>query len=80
MWCDKKTVNVVIGTPIYRQGAYVLDKFLYNQKQIQQSYPLSELILATSEYDFIKELESLVSFWKLKVLLCSIENSRFINT
>jgi len=73
-------VNVVIGTPIYRQGAYVLDKFLYNQKQIQQSYPLSELILATSEYDFIKELESLVSFWKLKVLLCSIENSRFINT
>ena len=60
------TVNIVIGTPIYCQGAYVLDKFLSNQKQIQQSYPSSELILATSEYDFIKELERLVSFWKLR--------------
>jgi len=59
-------VNVVIGTPIYRQGAYVLDKFLSNQKSIQQSYPSSELVLATCEYDFIKELESLVSFWKLR--------------
>ena len=60
------TVNVVIGTPICREKAYVVDKFLSNQKQIQQSYPLSELILATSEHDFIKELESLVSFWKLR--------------
>ncbi len=60
------TVNLVIGTPIYRQGAYVIDRFLSNQSQIQQSYPSSELILATSDYDFIKELESLVSFWKLR--------------
>ncbi len=67
-------MNVVIGTPIHRQGSYVLDKFLSNQKQIQQTYPSSELILATSEYDYIKELESLVSFWKLRgtVLLYEI--------
>ena len=66
--CDIEgtTVNVVIGTPIHRDGAYVIDKFLSNQKQIQQSYPSSELILATSEHDFIKELESLLSFWKLR--------------
>ena len=67
------TVNVVIGTPIYRQGAYVVDKFLSNQKQIQQSYPSSELILATSEYDFIKALESLVSFWKLRGIVLLYE-------
>ena len=66
-------VNVVIGTPIYRQGAYVLDKFLSNQKSIQQSYPSSELVLATCEYDFIKELESLVSFWKLRGTVLSYE-------
>ena len=59
-------MTVVIGTPIYRQGAYAIDKFLSNQKQVQQSYPASELVLATNEYDFIEELESLVSFWKLR--------------
>ncbi len=59
-------MNVVIGTPVCRERAYAVDKFLSNQKQIQQSYPSSELILATQEYDFIKELESLVSFWKLR--------------
>jgi hypothetical protein len=59
-------VNVVIGTPIYRHGAYVIDRFLSNQKQIQQNYPSSELILATCEYDFINELKSLVSSWKLR--------------
>jgi hypothetical protein len=59
-------MNVVIGTPIHRDGAYVIDKFLSNQKQIQQIYPSSELILASWEYDFVKELGSLVSFWKLR--------------
>ncbi len=59
-------MNVVIGTPIYCQGAYIVDRFLYNQKQIQQSYPSSELIMATSEYDFVKELEGIISSWKLR--------------
>ena len=61
----KKTVNVVVGTPIYRQGAFIIDKFLSNQKEIQQSYPSSELVLATVEDDFADELEKLISFWEL---------------
>lgn len=59
-------MNVRIGTPIYRDGVYVIDKFLSNQKQIQQSSPSSELILATCEYDFITELEDRLNFWKLR--------------
>jgi len=59
-------VNVIIGTPIYRRGTYIIDKFLANQKEIQQDYPSSELILATCENDFTGELESLLSFWHLK--------------
>ena len=59
-------MNIVIGTPIHRQSAYVLDKFLSNQKQIQHGYQSSELILATSQRDFFKELESRISFWKLR--------------
>ena len=68
-------MNVVIGAPICRRSAYVIDEFLTNQKQIQQSYPSSELIMVTPEYDFIKELESLVSFYRLRgtVLLHQIE-------
>jgi len=61
-----KTVNVVVGTPIYRRGAFVLDKFLANQKEIQQNYPSSALVLATEEDDFIEELERLLSSWDLK--------------
>lgn len=59
-------MNVVIGTPVHRQGAYVLDKFLANQQQIQRNYPSSEMVLATNESDFIEELEGLLGSWGLR--------------
>lgn len=62
----KETVNVVAGAPIYRAGAYILDKFLANQKEIQQNYPSSELVLATVEGDYVEELERLLSSWGLR--------------
>jgi hypothetical protein len=62
----KQTINVVVGTPIYRQGAYILDKFLANQKEIQQNYPSSELVFATNENDFGEELKSQLSFWGVR--------------
>jgi hypothetical protein len=58
--------DVIIGTPIYRQGAYVLDKFLDNQEQIQQSYPSSGLVLATHELDFIETMEKLMASRELR--------------
>jgi hypothetical protein len=60
------SVNVVVGVPIYRAGAYILDKFLANQKDIQQNCPSSELVFATNEPDFIGELEGALSHWALK--------------
>lgn len=59
-------MKVVVGTLIYRQGAYILDKFLANQKEIQQEYLSSELILATNEIDFVADLERAVSNYGLK--------------
>lgn len=59
-------MNIVIGTPIYRKGAYVLDKFMANQEQIQQCYSSAGLILATCENDYFRELECLLTFWKLR--------------
>ena len=53
----KQRLDVLVGTPIYREGAYILEKFLANQKEIQQRYPPSELVLATVEHDFAEELE-----------------------
>jgi hypothetical protein len=49
--------DVIAGTPICRRSAFVLDKFLTNQREIQQAYPDCELVLATDEPDFIAELE-----------------------
>jgi len=48
---------VIVGAPIHRAGAYVIDKFLENQREIQSKYPSSELVLATIEKDFIEELK-----------------------
>ena len=70
---EATSVNVVIGTPIHRQGAYVLEKFLANQQQIQQTYPSSELLFGTNQHDFIRELESLLISWKLKGKVISYE-------
>lgn len=52
--------RVVIGTPVYRQGAYILDRFLSNQREIQQDYQSCELVLATVERDFGEELKQLL--------------------
>ena len=62
----KNALNVVVGVSIYRAGAYILDKFLANQKEIQQNYPSLELVFATNEPDFVKELEGVLSHWALK--------------
>ncbi|MBA7625851.1 hypothetical protein ES703_33285 [subsurface metagenome] len=61
-----KAANVIVGTLFYRAGAYIIDKFLANQKEIQQNYPSSELVFATVEDDFIEELERLLSFYGLR--------------
>ena len=70
-------MDVVIGTPIYSEGAFLIDKFLSNQKQIQSRYPSrypsSELILATDECDFASGLENLVNFWKLRGIVVRYE-------
>ena len=51
---------VVINTPIYRAGSFVLDRFLANQKEIQRRSPYTELVLATIEPDFAEELKVLL--------------------
>ena len=61
-----KAVDVIVGSPICRRGAFIIDKFLANQKEIQRNYPQSELVLATEESDFVEELEKHLSFYKLR--------------
>lgn len=57
---DKNT-NVVVGVPVYRQGAYIIDKFLANQKEIQRQYRGSRLVFAVNEADFVEELKQLIN-------------------
>lgn len=58
--------EVVAGTPICRRAAFVLDKFLANQREIQQAYPDCRLVLATDEPDFVAELEEQIKLHHLK--------------
>lgn len=66
-------VDVVIGVPICQKGAYVLDKFLANQKEIQRNYPSSELIFATEQEDYIKELENSLRSYGVRGKVLSFE-------
>jgi hypothetical protein len=59
-------LDVVIGTPINSRGTYIIDKFLYNQRQIQSRYPSSELVLATNENELIRELGGFIKLWELR--------------
>ena len=56
-----KNIDVVVGVLIYRHGAYIIDKLLADQKEIQQEYPGSELVFAVNETDFVEELKQLIN-------------------
>jgi hypothetical protein len=64
-------MKVIIGTPIHRGGAYVLEKFLANQKQIQQNYADCELIFSTSDAGYVDELKNHLLHWQLRGIVLS---------
>jgi hypothetical protein len=68
-----ETGYVIVGAPIYRGGAFVIDKFLENQKEIQKNYPSSELILSTEQKDYIEELKGLLKRYDLRGDVISFE-------
>jgi hypothetical protein len=70
------SMDVLIGTPIHSSGTYIIDKFLFNQRQIQLRYPSSGLVLATAEEELVSELEASVKLWKLKGRVLHYEVSR----
>ena len=58
--------EVIVGTPLCRHTAFMLDKFLSNQQEIQQAYPDCRLVLATDEPDFVAELKQQINHYRLK--------------
>lgn len=60
------TPDVIVGTTICRRTSFVLNKFLANQQEIQQSYPKCSLILATDEPDFATELRKQIHHYHLR--------------
>ena len=59
-------MKILVGTPVYREGAYSLNKFLSNQQQIQQRTLSCELALVTCEADYVGELQKLVEQHRLR--------------
>ncbi len=68
--------EVIIGTPIYRRGAFILDKFLSNQKEIQNRYPTSSLVFACNEPDFAGELKQRIQAYDLKGEVIAYETNK----
>ena len=69
-------IDVIMGTPICRRASFVLDKFLSNQREIQQAYPGCALILATDEPDFVTELKEQVNLHRLRGEVITYETLR----
>jgi hypothetical protein len=69
-------MNILIGTPIHSKGAYVIEKFLKNQKQIQINNPSSELIFATSEASYVDELRIKLNDWNIKGKVLFYKNTK----
>jgi len=47
-----KPSKVLIGTTIAKLPTYILEEFFSNQKEIQENYPDSELVISTSDDNF----------------------------
>ncbi|MCD6080474.1 MAG: glycosyltransferase family 2 protein [Candidatus Omnitrophica bacterium] len=60
--------EVIIGTTLAKLPVYILKEFFDNQKEIQQSYPNSELVISTSDNNFRTDIP--------KGLNCEIINYR----
>jgi hypothetical protein len=59
-------MTIIIGTPYHPSGAYIFDRYLDNQKQIQENYPDCELILSTSRKEYADEINEKLKKWGLK--------------
>jgi hypothetical protein len=66
-------MKIIVGTPVHREGAFVLDKFMANQKLIQQHYPSSKLVFATDDIRFAEELNKLIKDSNLKANVISYQ-------
>jgi hypothetical protein len=59
-------MKILIGTPIYRDGSYALEKFLTNQKEIQDKYSDCSLVFSTDDVSYAGELNNILQRWQLK--------------
>jgi hypothetical protein len=59
-------MRVLIGTPVHRNGAFALERYLANQQQIQRECPGCQLCLATDDAGFAAELEEALRHLKLR--------------
>jgi len=59
-------MRVLIGTPVHRDGAYALEKFLANQQLIQQARPDCDLVFSTDDVSYVGELKDALHRWGLR--------------
>lgn len=61
-----KTEKIIVGTTVVRKSSYAINKFLWNQAEIQNYNPQTELIIATDEIKFLGQLKDRLERHKLK--------------
>ena len=73
-------MKVIIGTPIYRPGAYALEVFLSNQREIQERRANCELVFCTEDAGFMPELENMLRRFHLKGTVVPHKNEKPADT
>jgi len=59
-------MKVLVGTTVAKNFAYALGKFLQNQKEIQNRFPNSELVISTDNIKFVGRLNNCMEQFNLK--------------
>ncbi len=72
--------KVIIGVPVNAKSGYIIEKFLQNQKEIQERSQETITVFATEDIEFAQRLDILSKSYKISYEILNFEIKRPINT
>jgi len=72
--------KVIIGVPVNAKSGSIIEKFLQNQKEIQERSQKTITVFATEDMEFAQKLDILSKSYKIRYEILNFERKRPINT
>ncbi len=72
--------KVILGVPVNAKSGYIIEKFLQNQKEIQEKSQKTITVFATEDLEFAQKLDILLKGYKVKYKILTFEIERPTNS